>query len=72
MTKKYRHPKMITKSSFKSIQICELCHRVSDSLYLVDVAMACKECWTARRLDPLPPKSGTATEVQDDAKPSDV
>jgi hypothetical protein len=49
MGKVFKHPRMLRGSS--RVQICELCHRVSKSLYLVDLFMACEECWTISRLD---------------------
>ena len=53
MGKVFKHPRLLRASS--RVQICELCHRVSKSLYLVDLFMACEECWTISRLDNSPP-----------------
>jgi|GEM_PF-5439190 len=53
MGKVFKHPRMLRASS--RVHICELCHRVSKSLYLVDLFMACEECWTISRLDNSPP-----------------
>jgi len=44
MGKVFKHPRMLMAS--KRVQICELCHRVSGSLYLAGLFMACEECWT--------------------------
>jgi hypothetical protein len=52
MGKVFKHPRMLRAGSRE--QICELCHRVSKSLYLVDLFMACEECWTISRLDNSP------------------
>jgi hypothetical protein len=60
MAKVYRHPRMLRAVS--NAQICELCHRVSKSLYLVDLFMACEECWTISKLDHLPPEPATVRE----------
>jgi hypothetical protein len=56
MSKVFKHPRMLRASS--RVQICELCHRVSKSLFLVDLFMACEECWTISRLDNSSPVPG--------------
>lgn len=61
MPRKYRDPRTLRASS--RVQICELCHRASKRLYLVDLFMACEECWTVSRLDSLPPKVAPAKKA---------